>query len=166
MICIKAQGMITPFINNKLSIKELEEFLDHVDTCPDCREELEVYYALLTAMKQLDEDKIVSGDFEHELAHKLEKAHERVIHAKYTYYRKKTVLILTMIFLVILLSFSYANRSIEKEEANEEQVEISDFRLRFLFRDPRNKWVEVQLQDYLNKQGLEAFPTKGIPPEE
>ncbi len=167
MNCIKAQSMITPFINNKLSVKELEEFLDHVDSCPNCREELEVYYALLTAMKQLDEDKNVSGDFEHELAHKLEKAHERIIHVKYTYYRKKTVLIFTMICLVFLLSFSYANKGIDKlEDLIEDNVEESDFHLRIVFRDPRNKMLELKLEDYFRKQEQLNVPSQQVAPEQ
>lgn len=114
MNCKKAQDMITPFINNKLSMKDMEEFLDHVNSCSNCREELEVYYTLLVAMKQLDEDRNVSGNYSLKLSEKMEKACEKVIHAKYTYYRKKVMLILTMIFLAILFGFSYANIELVK----------------------------------------------------
>jgi hypothetical protein len=152
MTCIKAQAMITPFINNKLTIKELEEFLEHVNSCDGCREELEVYYALLTAMKQLDEDKNLSSNYSQELVDKLEKSHEKVIHVKYTYYRKKVMLIFTMIFLAILISLSYANRSV-KEEITE-----SDFHIRILFREPRNDFTDNQLQQYMLERGLEQNP--------
>lgn len=149
MTCIQAQAMITPFINNKLSIKELEEFLAHVHSCGGCREELEVYYALLTAMKQLDEDKNLSGRFSEELAEKLEKSHEKVIHAKYTYYRKKVMLLLTMILLAILISLGYANRSM-KEESNPLE---SHFYIRRLYRQPGNEMIDQMLQQYQREQG-------------
>jgi hypothetical protein len=148
--------MITPFINNKLSIKELEEFLDHINSCPNCREELEVYYALLTAMKQLDEDKNLSGNFGQELRGKIESAQERIIHVKYTYYRKKAVLIFTMISLAILISFSYANE--RQEEVS--RVTESNFRIREPFRDGRDDYLELLLQNYLREQGLEYIRTK------
>ena len=59
MTCLDTQRMIIRFINDDLSLEELELFLDHVNSCSECREELEVYYALITAMKQLDEDEIL-----------------------------------------------------------------------------------------------------------
>ena len=153
MTCMKAQGWITPFIQNKLSIEELEEFLDHIDSCPNCKEELEVYYALLTAMKQLDEDKNLSSNFLQELNEKLEKSQERIIHAKYTYYRKITVLILTMIFLAFFISFGYANKSAEdlgiQEEKEIAPPKESEFRLRYEYRIPMSHILEQEWKYYL-----------------
>lgn len=147
MKCIKTQSMITTFINDKLPINDIEEFLDHVGSCPKCREELEVYYALLTAMKQLDDDKDLSSDFVHDLDEKLEEAAEKIIHVKYKYYRKISMLILTMILLVFLFSFSYANRSVE----NNSTIIKSDFRIRIEFREHRDPYLELQLQNYFQE---------------
>lgn len=147
MKCIKIQSMITPFINDKLPVSDMEEFLEHVSSCSNCREELEVYYALLTAMKQLDDDESLSSDFPHELDVKLEAAHDKVVHIKYNYYRKIAMLILTMILLVILISFSYANRSVE----NNTTVTKSDYRIRIEFREQRDPYAELQLQKYLQE---------------
>lgn len=154
MNCLKAQSMITPFINNKLNINELEDFLDHVNTCPNCKEELEVYYALLTAMKQLDEDKNLSSNFVQELNEKLELAEEQIIHAKYTYYRKIAILILTMILLAFFISISYANKS---EEENTVDVRESDFHMRYEFRDLSNPTIDLQLQEYMKEHSLEQI---------
>ncbi len=151
MTCIKTQSMITPFINNKLSIKEMEAFLDHISSCPKCREELEFYYVLLTAMKQLDEDRNLSDDYELELSQKLESAQEKVIHAKYTYYRKKAILILIMILLAFFLSIRYANKSQE----NDNNITESDFRIRYRFQEERNQYMEWQLRNYLREKALE-----------
>ncbi|MHB8130876.1 MAG: anti-sigma factor family protein [Mobilitalea sp.] len=148
MTCTKAQSMITPFINNKLNLKEIEDFLDHIGSCPICREELEVYYALLTAMKQLDEDKNLSDDFGLELSQKIERAQERILHIKYTYYRKKAILIISMILLAFLMSFRYAYKS--EEQVN--NVTESNFRIRNSFRNEKNDYLETQLQNYLKKQ--------------
>lgn len=158
MTCIKAQSMITQFINNKLNLKETEEFIDHIGSCPDCREELEVYYALLTAMRQLDEDKNLSSNFGMELNQKLERARERILHAKFTYYRKKVILILTILLLAILLSFGYASKSFEDENT----VTESNFRIRHAFRNGRNDYYEALLQEYWIGHEITPVPTEPI----
>lgn len=154
MTCNKAQSLITPFINNKLSLKELEDFINHVSSCSVCREELEVYYALLTAMKQLDEDKNLSSDFGLELDQKIERARERIFHAKFTYYRKKIILFLTMIILAFILSIGYAGKS-----SQESIVKESDFRLRKIFRTQMDIDYEAMLRDYQKQKGLSPVTT-------
>ena len=154
MTCLKAQAMITPFIENKLTIKELEAFLEHVNSCPNCREELEVYYALLTAMKQLDEDKNLSSNYSKELAEKLEKSRERVNHSKYSYYRKKVILILTMLLLAILFGIGYVKRDIIVDDIEKE----SDFRLRIQYRYTGDDLLNQSLSDY-QKQQQSNMPT-------
>lgn len=133
MTCLRAQSLITPFINDELNIDELEEFIDHIRTCKECREELEVYYALLTAMKQLDEDKNLSDDFSLELSEKLEKAREKIIHIRYIYYRKKGILI----FVMILLAFFFSVRHYFGTEIEENPVTDSNFRLRITYQENR-----------------------------
>ncbi len=151
MTCNKAQSMITPFINNKLNLKDTEDFINHVSSCPVCKEELEVYYALLTAMKQLDEDKNLSSDFGLELDQKLERSRERILHAKFTYYRKKIILLLTIILLAFIISIGYANRDVTERVVTE-----SDFRLRDSFREEPSDYYEFVLQEYLKR--LEPSP--------
>ncbi len=149
MTCIKAQSMITPFINNKLKMKELEEFLEHIETCPKCKEELEFYYTLLTAMKQLDEDKNLSDDYKDELSGRIKRAKDKVIHVKYTYYRKKTILILFMILLAFLLGIHYAEKSIEIVNDGKK----SDHYISKVYFDEKYQLFDPQLQDFLRRQG-------------
>jgi hypothetical protein len=153
MTCNKAQSMITPFINNKLTMKETEDFINHVSTCPVCKEELEVYYALLTAMKQLEDDKNLSSDFGLELDQKLEWSRERILHAKFTYYRKKIIMFLTIIILAFILSIGYANRS-----TPERTVTQSSFRLRNTFREEPSDYYEFMLQEYLKRMRITSPP--------
>lgn len=49
--------MVTRFIDHSLSMNELEGFLDHIEHCPSCYDELETYFIVHEAMQQLDEDK-------------------------------------------------------------------------------------------------------------
>ena len=47
MTCVEAEKMVVPYMKDELSPTELEDFLDHIHTCENCREEL--------GLKKLDE---------------------------------------------------------------------------------------------------------------
>lgn len=147
MNCIRIQSMITPFINDELNIKELELFLDHVYSCPNCMEEVEIYYTLLTAMKQLDEDKSLSGDYRRELRQKLKEAQEKIVHAKYTYYRKKAILILIIALIAFLLNFSYTS----DRTVTDVPVTESNFHIRKAYKSKGYIELERQLQEYITE---------------
>lgn len=161
MTCIKAQSMITPFIDNKLNIKEMEEFLDHVDSCSKCMEELEFNYALLTAMKQLDEDKNLSDDFRLELSGKMKRARDKILHVKYTYYRKISILIMIMMLIAFLLGISYTTEIRE----NKDYVKESDFHLRKSFDEDRFHELDSKLEEYLNQQDYEKGTVYDVKPD-
>ena len=59
MNCQTAESMVNRYIEHDLSVNELEDFLDHVENCPSCYDELETYFIVHAAMRQLDEE---SGD--------------------------------------------------------------------------------------------------------
>ena len=56
MDCKKAQSLVTSYITRKLNDKDLEEFLEHVNTCDECYEELEIYYTVHYTLERLDQD--------------------------------------------------------------------------------------------------------------
>ena len=56
MNCREAQRNISLFLQEKLDIEEIELFLEHIETCETCREELEVYYTLHTAIEILEDN--------------------------------------------------------------------------------------------------------------
>ena len=53
--CRQAETLVARYIKHTLSTDELEEFLDHIETCPSCYDELETYFIVHEAMQQLDE---------------------------------------------------------------------------------------------------------------
>lgn len=53
--CLTAEGMVSKYIRHTLSVDELEEFLDHVESCPSCYDELETHFIVYEALQQLDE---------------------------------------------------------------------------------------------------------------
>ena len=44
MDCQTAEGMVSRYIKHDLPLNELEEFLDHVQNCSSCYDELETYF--------------------------------------------------------------------------------------------------------------------------
>lgn len=152
MTCAKVQSLITPFINDELNLDELDEFIEHVRSCPECREELEVYYALLTAMKQLDEDRNLSEDYSMELSAKLDREQERIIHIKFTRYRKRGILI----FIILLLAFiiNFRQSVIIREEEPPNSITESKFRLRTEFNRKRYETLGLDLLEKTAIQGV------------
>ena len=56
MTCQEAERLVTPYIRDELAGDELEAFLNHIDECPNCREELEIYFMVDVGLRQLDHD--------------------------------------------------------------------------------------------------------------
>lgn len=52
--CREAEKMVMPYINAELDEQELEQFLNHIHNCPECKEELEIYYTVSLGLRQLD----------------------------------------------------------------------------------------------------------------
>jgi hypothetical protein len=61
LTCREAEKMVMPYIEDRLSDEEMEEFLRHIHSCKECREELEIYYTVLHGLRQLDDD---TGDYD------------------------------------------------------------------------------------------------------
>lgn len=56
MTCREAESLVIPFIHYELDDETAEEFLEHIDGCADCREELEIYYTVEEGIRQLDDE--------------------------------------------------------------------------------------------------------------
>lgn len=143
--------MIIGFINDELSLEDLELFLDHVNSCSECREELEVYYGLITAMKQLDDDKILYDDFSMELSSKLEKAQEKIIHSKFAYYRKNVAIVVVILITIFTINWRY----IKKEEPVV-IVRESNHKLRIVYHHRKETTLEADLQVYFTEKGFDV----------
>ena len=55
MTCEEAERLVMPYINGSITDEELEGFLKHIEHCPECREELEIYFTVDVGIRQLDE---------------------------------------------------------------------------------------------------------------
>ncbi|WP_310604947.1 anti-sigma factor family protein [Anaerosporobacter sp.] len=151
MTCKEAQALIMPYINDQLDVDQLEEFLKHIEHCSDCKEELEVYFTLLTGMKQLDEDKNLSGDLHIDFEKSLHKSEERIRRVRLNYVRKRMIYIIVCCVFCILVNVN--SSSIIETDIEEEKVEESNFFLEYYyFLDKQtllNKEIEHHYEDIM-----------------
>ena len=77
--CRQAETMVAKYINHTLSIDELEEFLDHIEHCSSCYDELETYFIVHEAIQQLDEKEDGTVlDFRELLEQDIHRAHRHI----------------------------------------------------------------------------------------
>jgi len=79
MTCLEFQGMMIQYINGELTYKEKERFIEHVSSCEECKDELEIYYIILNSMKQMDEDGQLSDDFHGDFLNQLSDTERELI---------------------------------------------------------------------------------------
>lgn len=109
MTCLEAQSMITAFIDDNLDEEQLTEFIYHMRQCPDCKEELEVYYTLMVGMKQLDNNEKLSNNFSEELEKKLSYHENRIRDRKRMMIETKfgVATVVTVLLVVVLFQLGY-----------------------------------------------------------
>ncbi|HCT92215.1 MAG TPA: hypothetical protein DF613_12685 [Lachnospiraceae bacterium] len=61
MNCDDTIKCIERFVNHDLTSREMEGFLDHVEECSACYEELEIYYTVAVTMNYLEKN--VDGNY-------------------------------------------------------------------------------------------------------
>ncbi len=77
MTCREAESLVIPFIHDELDDDTAEAFLEHIDGCADCREELEIYYTVEAGIRQLDND-IGSSNIKGEMEEDLRESRQRL----------------------------------------------------------------------------------------
>ena len=55
MKCREAEKLVQPYIDGKLGDRECADFIAHVRPCPNCYEELETYYTIDYALRNMDD---------------------------------------------------------------------------------------------------------------
>ena len=96
MTCKECQNMIQDYLKNRQKAKELEGFIEHVRSCPDCYEELETYFIIGLATRVLEEGADVSYDIKAMLLQELQEKELMLKRKK----RKKRILAVTIVLLL------------------------------------------------------------------
>lgn len=56
MDCRRAEELVNSYIDRSISMRDMEAFLEHVETCSSCYDELETYFIVHEAMAQLNDE--------------------------------------------------------------------------------------------------------------
>ncbi|MDO4345701.1 MAG: zf-HC2 domain-containing protein, partial [Eubacteriales bacterium] len=105
MDCKTAQQKIMPYIERKLSDREMEDFIDHIRGCEACSEELEVYFTIFYALEQLEREEQGNYDIHKLLEKNLDAAEKKIRnHAIMRFYRRLIFGVLTLVMTVLLFT--------------------------------------------------------------
>lgn len=79
MDCTKCQECTKSFIDGNLPDNLVFEYYDHIEHCPSCKEDLVINYAIINALRSLNENRDLSSDFVKEVDDKLNASRNRII---------------------------------------------------------------------------------------
>lgn len=108
MKCEDAIKNMDRFVNHNMTTKELADFLEHIDSCPSCYEELETYYTVAIALHYLEKNDGEGYNIPLRLQHNLQEARNRVRREKRYYIILQRLLMVMVITLVFMLLFAQA----------------------------------------------------------
>lgn len=72
MTCKEAEKLIPYFLKDDLDTDDLREFMEHMDKCEECREELSIQFLVLEGMARLESGNVF--DLQNELKSRMDEA--------------------------------------------------------------------------------------------
>ncbi|MCR5591525.1 MAG: zf-HC2 domain-containing protein [Lachnospiraceae bacterium] len=96
--CDVCEQNMNAFIENKLVGEHLWQFLTHVESCPDCYEELEIKYLIAEALGRLENGEAIN--LKDELAQKI-KLTKRAMY--FHYFNEDVLRILEIVSMIIIV---------------------------------------------------------------
>ncbi len=76
MDCKETQRMISGFLDDELEVRSLEHFLNHIEECKSCREELTIQFLVEVGTKRLEDG--TNFNLSEELEHMMKDAWQRL----------------------------------------------------------------------------------------
>lgn len=105
MECREAQKLVNSFIEDKLDSRKLADFLEHIENCESCREELSIQFLVKEGMQRLEDGNMF--DLQSELLQKLEAARRRIKHrkmfARVLYYGELAAILIILILTIMVI---------------------------------------------------------------
>lgn len=108
MECKEAQILVKKYISGNIDEKELAAFLEHIEHCPECYEELEINYIIYSALLQLDNNPDISYNIKKMLLDEIEESQEYIKNRKSFYKLKAALFIAAMsaVTFVLIMQFN------------------------------------------------------------
>ena len=106
MKCSEAQQLVKLYIEKQLSDREMEQFLEHVEHCPECYEELEIYFSIYETLGVSDRNPDANGyDFRGKLIQDIKNTRRYLYWRKaYRPFRFAIVLVAELLLLLTVLT--------------------------------------------------------------
>lgn len=101
MGCKQVQSGIIDFINDNMDIKEMEQFISHIENCEECREEYDVYYTLIMGMKLLDSDNL-RGKTQIDSQDRIDDAKSYILRYRFVLFEKVLLFIFVCISVILI----------------------------------------------------------------
>lgn len=153
MTCLEAQSNIMAFIDKKLPDERISEFVNHMRYCPNCMEELEIYYTLIVGMRQLDNNDELSHDFKEQLNNELDRLESKVKNAK----RAKVSTFGIVFATVVVIMFFFYNQCLFKVY-NIEQMILKSKQGNEYFYDCFADYIEMCDEDIVVSSSFNNIP--------
>ncbi|MCD7735683.1 MAG: zf-HC2 domain-containing protein [Lachnospiraceae bacterium] len=100
MKCNEARHMVVPFVKKELSERDMEAFLDHVESCEDCMDELDIYFVVYNALNAMDSGTHHEYDFKKMLAEEIRMSRRAILKRKISKAARAVLLILAELLLI------------------------------------------------------------------
>lgn len=160
MNCLEAQSKIVAFVEDKLNDDEIVEFVRHIRSCENCREELEIYYTLLVGMKQLDEDQELSSNFVEMMEQKLDQDYKHVLNKR----KAKNSTAAVIVLAILVLGF-FGFEGYKASEYQQEQEAIKAVQSEYYYSDyfgsamfHTDDYQMFQFEEYVTDHQEEEVP--------
>ncbi|MBS5078627.1 MAG: zf-HC2 domain-containing protein [Clostridiales bacterium] len=152
MDCKTAQQMILPYIQRKLNDKELENFIEHIKECPECHEELEIYFTIYFALERLDDESHMNYNIQKLLVDDLHSSEHRVHRRKIMRFYRHCFMAVAQLALLIVLFTQFqmwgSNKTIQQTTIYE-----------FVYGNPKSE-IDENLKDIPQIYQIETLDTE------
>lgn len=106
MKCKEAEKMIPLFLEDELETDELREFMEHIDKCSECKEELTIQFLVTEGMARLETGNVF--DLQNELKDRMEGAGDALHfreNLKWILVAMEGLVVLAIIIIIVMLIF-------------------------------------------------------------
>ncbi|MBP5462859.1 MAG: hypothetical protein J6Y20_12160 [Lachnospiraceae bacterium] len=125
MDCRTALKLNERYLAEGLSDTVLAEYLEHIQGCESCRDNLMTDYSITRALDQINHNMDFSTDYSKELAQKLERSRQYLLRKKRLRKIRIAIVVLLMLLSVPLsVASSFGTAKFYKPEGSEESLRL------------------------------------------
>ena len=113
---LEAQSLIISYVNNTLPRNKQEDFALHMQNCPTCYNELEIYYTLFKGTNAIEKGEELPADFDKQLRKELSKTRKRSVRKRKLFAYSFTLVFVAVSFFIVLFYIQSLNDVYDYEQ--------------------------------------------------